>query len=282
MYVNIIDSVLEGKPKDFDAFLAAMREAGYEAKHGKHLAFFGPGQKKFIRCDTLKGDHTTEAIRERIEGKRDYVPTHKPRRTAQPQRKTPSLLIGIQAKIQAGKGAGYERFAKVFNLKQAAQTLIYLQEHGLNNYADLAAKASAATQRHNDLSDQLKVLEGNLTDNAALQKQIATYAKTRATYLEYRKSGYSKAFKATHEADILLHQTAKKFFDAQGLSRLPTVASLRAEYAAVLEEKKNAYREFRQARDEMRTLLTVKANVEQLLNTPTQPENEHQRPEPSR
>lgn len=93
---------------------------------------------------------------------------------------------------------------------------------------------------------------------------------------------YSKAFKATHEANILLHQTSKKYFDEHGLQKLPTVASLRVEYAAVLEEKKTAYREFRQARDEMRELLIVKANVDQLLNTPTQQENERQRPEPSR
>lgn len=167
-------------------------------------------------------------------------------------------------------------------MKQAAQTLIYLREHGLNDYADLSAKTSAATQRLGDLSGKLKALEGKLTDNAALQKQIATYAKTRAVYLEYRKSGYNKAFKASHEADILLHQTAKKFFDEQGLSKLPAVASLRAEYAAVLEEKKTAYRDYRQAHSEMRTLLTVKANVDQLLSTPSQPKNERQRPEPSR
>lgn len=279
---NTIDSVLESKPTDFEAFLSAMLEAGYEAKQGKHLAFLGGGQKKFIRCDTLKDDHTTEAIRERIEGKRQYTPPKKTRRAVQPQQKTPSLLIDIQAKIQAGKGAGYERFAKVFNLKQAAQTLIYLQEHGLTDYADLTEKASAATQTFNTLSDRLKVLEGKLTANADLQKQIVTYAKTRAVYLEYRKSGYSKAFKATHEADILLHQTAKKYFDEHGLKKFPTVASLRAEYAAALEEKKTAYREFRQARSDMRELLTVKANVDQLLHQPTQPENEPQRPAPSR
>ena len=202
---DTIDAVLETKPTDFDAFLAAMREAGYEAKLGKHLAFFGPGQKKFIRCDTLKGDHTTEAIRERIEGKREYTPPKKNRRPLQPQPQKPSLLIDIQAKIQAGKGAGYQHYAKLFNLKQSANTLIYLQEHGLTDYAELQAKASAATQSFNALSDQLKVMEGTLTANAALQKQIVTYAKTRATYLEYRKSGYSKAFKATHKADILLH-----------------------------------------------------------------------------
>lgn len=51
-----------------------------------------------------------------------------------------NLLVDIQAKLQAGKGAGYERWAKVFNLKQMAQTLNYLSENNLMNIEDLTAK----------------------------------------------------------------------------------------------------------------------------------------------
>jgi hypothetical protein len=109
-------------------------------------------------------------------------------------------------------------------------------------------------------------LDAKLTANAVLQKHIVTYAKTRQTYVDYRKSGYSKAFRATHETDILLHQTAKKAFDELGIKKLPTVASLRAEYAPLLEEKKRAYAEVKAARDESRELLTAKSNVDRLLN----------------
>ena len=42
-----------------------------------------------------------------------------------------NLLVDIQAKLQAGKGAGYARWAKVFNLKQMAQTVNFLTEHHL-------------------------------------------------------------------------------------------------------------------------------------------------------
>ncbi len=40
---------------------------------------------------------------------------------------------------------------------------------------------------------------------------------------------------------------------------------MQAEYAALLEQKKKAYAEYRQTREEMRELLTHKANVERLL-----------------
>jgi hypothetical protein len=116
---------------------------------------------------------------------------------------------------------------------------IYLQEKGLDDYSVLKEKASAASARFNELSERIKTLETGLSDNANLQKQIVTYSKTRNTYVEYRKAGYSKKFRELHEADIILHQAAKKAFDDLGYGegkRLPTVASLRAEYAPMLDD----------------------------------------------
>ena len=68
-----------------------------------------------------------------------------------------------------------------------------------------------------------------------------------------------------NESDILLHQAAKKFFDESGLKKLPSVKSLQAEYAALLAEKKEAYADYRKARDDMKELLTVRANVQKLM-----------------
>ena len=62
-----------------------------------------------------------------------------------------------------------------------------------------------------------------------------------------------------------MHKAAKKAFDELGVKKLPTVKSLQAEYAALLTEKKAAYADYRKARDEMKELLTVKANVDHLL-----------------
>ncbi len=59
-----------------------------------------------------------------------------------------NLLVDIQAKLQAGKGAGYARWAKVFNLKQMAQTMARLSEHNLLEYAALEEKSAAATARY--------------------------------------------------------------------------------------------------------------------------------------
>ena len=80
-----------------------------------------------------------------------------------------NLLVDIQAKLQAGKGAGYARWAKVFNLKQMAQTLNYLSEHGLLDYADLETKTTEETARYHALSDQIKAAEKRMAEIAVLR-----------------------------------------------------------------------------------------------------------------
>ena len=104
-----------------------------------------------------------------------------------------------------------------------------------------------------------------MAEIAVLKTHIIDYAKTRDIYAAYRKAGYSKKFRAEHEADILLHQAAKRAFDELNIKKLPKMKDLQAEYAALLAEKKAAYTDYRKAREEMRELLAVKANVDQIM-----------------
>ena len=181
------------------------------------------------------------------------------------------MLVDIEAAIRSGKGPGYERWAKVFNLKQLSQAVLYLKEHGDMGYEDLLEKANAATTNFNTLSVQIKDLESKMNANAELQKQIVNYAKTRAVYVEYRKAGYSKKFRTEHEAEILLHQAAKNHFDELGIKKLPSVKSLREEYTDLLEQKRKAYSAYKQAKNDMKELHNVRANVEYLLEISSPP-----------
>jgi len=271
-----IDAALAQRPADFAAFLRLMEAAGFKAqRRGSSLSFLAPGQEKATRCrkKTLGDDYTPEAIQERIEGRR-VVSSSRSKAPAKPARKV-NLLIDIQSKLQAGKGAGYAQWAKVFNLKQMAQTISFLEENGLLEYDALAARAAEGTARFNELSGTIKRTEGRMAEIAALQKQIVNYSKTRDVYAAYRKAGYSKKFLAAHETEILLHKAAKAAFDKLCLQKLPTYKTLQAEYAGLLAEKKKAYAEYAAAKKEMQAVLTAKANVDRLLGAPPErPEQE--------
>ncbi len=268
-----IDAALAEKPKDFEEFLKLLQASGIEVnRERKHLRLRTSPEHRYARCDTLKGDYTEQAIKERIAGTRTVTS----RRTSyQKPTKKIGMLVDIEAALRAGKGPGYERWAKVFNIKQLSQAVLYLKEHGDMDYAELKAKSDAVTADFNALSAQIKELESKMNANAELQKQIVNYAKTRAVYAEYRKAGYSKKFRSAHEADILLHQAAKKYFDELGITKLPSVKGLREEYAALLEQKRKAYSAYKQARTDMKELHNVRANVEYLLEIHTEQTPKH-------
>ena len=261
-----IDAALEKKPADLDALLAFLREVGIDVSpRGKSIRLKAPGQKRFVRLDagSLGENYGIDALLAVLAGEKSHTPLPKKIHRADPPKV--NLLVDIQAKLQAGKGAGYARWASVFNLKQIAQTMNYLTEHGLLDYAELAAKTDEAKAQSNGMLEKIKAAEKRMAEIAVLKTHIINYSKTRDVYVAYRKAGYSKKFKAEHESEILLHQAAKKAFDALGLKKNPTVKSLQAEYAALLAEKKSDYADYRKARDEMRELLTVKANVDRIL-----------------
>ena len=151
------------------------------------------------------------------------------------------------------------------NLKQMAQTMNYLTEHGLLQYSNLVSKAESATAKYNDLAARIQAAEKRMAEIAVMKTHIINYVKTKDVYAAYRKAGYSKKYLAEHEPDILLHKAAKKAFDEQGLQKLPTVKKLQSEYAELLVQKKRNYTAYRQARDEMRELLKAKANVDRIL-----------------
>ena len=100
--------------------------------------------------------------------------------------------------------------------------------------SDLASKAATAAERHNDLRAQIKSAEKRMEEIGTLRTHIIQYAKTRNTYVAYRKAGYSKKFLEAHREEIALHKAAKDAFDKLGLKKLPKVKDLNAEYAEVL------------------------------------------------
>ena len=252
-----IDAAMQQKPKDFPELLALLQTMGYEIKLSENPSFKKAGDLRFVRLDSIKKKgYSKQELLDAILGK--YP--HKPLKAA-----PVNLIIDIQQKLAAGKGAGYAQWAKVFNLKQMAKTLNYLQENQLLQYDTLAKKVDTANATQSELLAQIKDAERKLLDNAALQTHLLNYSKTRDTYIAYRKAGYSKKFLQKHETEIMLHKTAKKAFDDLGLQKLPTRKSLQIEYAAVLQEKKKAYAQYSQSKEDLRELLTIKANIDQIL-----------------
>lgn len=253
-----LDRFLLCNPRNMDELLLLFQEAGYECKGGKHPAVKKGDQKRFIRFSSLGDACSEENLTARFTGTKSG-------QTAKADRRPFDLLIDIQEKLNSGKGAGYERWAKRFNVKQMAQVLLYLQENGIRDYDHLSEIAAVTSDKYRSLSEQIRAAESRMTELSDLKKQIINYAKTRDIYTEYRKHGYSKGFFEEHREELTLHKAAKDYFDKHEIRKLPKVTDLNAEYTELLKQKKALYAEYRKVKTQQKEIQLAKRNVDTFL-----------------
>lgn len=242
--------------RSFEEFLSKMRKEGYEVSTHGLLKFRAAGQERFTRSRTLGTGYSEEALKEKIYGK-TKVPVA--------DRKKVNLLIDIQSKLAAGKRKGYEYWAKVFNLKEAARTLNFLTEAGISDYAQLEQREAEVSARFQEISGKMKQLEGRMAEVADLKYHIIRYSKTRETYRKYRQAKDKAAFYLEHAEEITQHEAAKKAFDAFSGEKLPTVSALQSEYRKLFNEKQQFGEEFAKLKKEMQNYRDAKKNVDQIL-----------------
>ena len=254
-----IDAALEKQPSSLAAFLSLMEQFGYEVKQQRGaISFRAPGQERFtrLRSSTLGKGYGQKDIEAALSGARTGTGHHSHR---------VNLIIDIQSKLQ-GKGPGYERWAKVFNLKQMAAALAFLQENNLMEYGQLEKKAAETTEHFHTLSGQIKSTEAALQTNKELKAATVQYARTRPVFQEYKARKYSRRFLAEHEADIELYRAAcadfKRILDG---AKPPKMDELKEESRELVEKKKKLYAEYRKVKEEMREVTAAKANIDYLL-----------------
>ena len=258
-----IDTILLEEPKDFEDFLKRMEREGFFIRREKQLAIMPEGSVRPIRFKSLGKGYTEEDIVKRILGDESLVPKSK----SFAERINYSL-IDIQKKLQEGKGGGYQRWAKVFNVKQTAKTILFLQERGIYDYESLKKLTDSTADRMTELGASIKEKEKRRGAIRALKMHIINYAKTREVYVEYRKSGYSKKFFEVHREELALHKAAKEAFSQSCLDKLPTVKQLNQEFYEILQAKKEEYAEYRKLKDELREYQIARKNMEIVLDIP--------------
>lgn len=271
-----IDRALLRKPKDMQELVRLLQEAGYEYKDGKQPAVRGKGQKRFVRFRSLGEGYSVEELSASIEGTCVHKPKPKKKYRVSTvsmqshQKPEMSFLIDIQAKIQAGKGGGYTRWVKVFNLKQMAQAMLFMQEHGISGYEELHEKASGFLKTQDSLLESIKADEARLQEIAVMKKHIVNYAKAKDVFAEYKASGYSQRFFEEHRDILTLRRAAKEAFDEYKKihgkdSKIPRVKKLSAEYVEILERKKRNYSDYRKLKKETKNWQVAEQIVSMIM-----------------
>ena len=177
-------------------------------------------------------------------------------------------MVDIEAKKAGGKGQGYEKWAALFNLKQAAASLAVYEQSGFSSLEELEAALTEARAGLQDTTAKLKALESTLSGKKELRRQVLAYAKTKPARdgLKAQKSEKARqAYREKHESDFLIADAAVRYFKEQGITKLPARKTLQEEIEQLISGKDSLYNSYREQKQRVRELQTVKGNIDQLL-----------------
>jgi len=307
--VGIIDDVLAtGQLKNFDDFLKHLAKAGCKVKQlGKTISIQPPKAERFFRLKSgkkgLPVGYDEESLRNKIAEMQIDIPAelHDSREeilTAADAKTTPAtdalpvqkavapipteqikpshdkkinLIIDLENSIKAQESHGYAKWAKGFNLQQAAETLLFLQTNNLTDMDALTHAAAVAKSDYDSLQNRIDTASTRINAVNTLQKHIGAYNKNRDVYSQYLRSKRNPQFRQDNEKAIATIEEAKAYFDSLGLEKLPTIKELREEYSTLSQEKHNC----QQAKNEMKQyvfdLQSAKQNAEMLLGIDGEP-----------
>ena len=213
----------------FDEFSSLLLQEGVTVKESRgRLSYLTPDRTKPITARKLGDDFDRAAVFAVLEqnaARAAEAPARSPdpprtikdrlqvarAEIAAPKQDGVQRLVDIEQKMAEGKGRGYERWAKIHNLKQAAKTLSVYQQYGFTSPEQLEAAVDTAYQKMRQTSGELKALETKLQGKKKLQRQVLAYAQTKAARdgLRAQKSEKARAaYRQAHESDFIIADAA--------------------------------------------------------------------------
>ena len=259
-----IYSVLN-KATTFEEFSALlMQEHGVAVKESRgRLSYCPPGRTKFITAKKLSKKLEKEQVLTALSQNIRLTPTIQPSSEKKPDKIR--KLVDIQAKVAAGKGIGYERWAKKFNLKSWSQTLLLLQEKGLLSEDALNQRIAELQTQYDDALAVVKDMDARMDSIKELRGHLSVYRQYKPLAQKLQTVRNPAKFKEQHRAELTVYQAARAYFKANGIktvSDLPDTDKLDAEYRKLSSEKNGFYQHYKQAQQELRELRNAQQNVE--------------------
>ena len=270
----------------FDEFSSLLLQEGVTVKESRgRLSYLTPDRTKPITARKLGDDFDRAAVFAVLEqnaARAAEAPARSPdpprtikdrlqvarAEIAAPKQDGVQRLVDIEQKMAEGKGRGYERWAKIHNLKQAAKTLSVYQQYGFTSPEQLEAAVDTAYQKMRQTSGELKALETKLQGKKELRQQVLAYAKTKPIRegLKAQKSEKARAaYRQAHESDFIIADAAARYFKAHGITKLPARKALQAEIEQLISEKDGLYNTYHEQKQRFKELQTVKRNINQIL-----------------
>ena len=130
------------------------------------------------------------------------------------------LYINISTYVTTDNREGFERWAKLNNLKEAARTFNYLFENNLLNYEDFQQHISDVENSVKAADQRIEEISAELGTQKLIQKHCDSYRFCRKVIEDCKSAKDPKAYRTKHQAEYQLHDSLKKELQNLGIAKI--------------------------------------------------------------
>ena len=165
---------------------------------------------------SLGSYYSEENVRIRLAKNRSKVKT--PKHLSREAR----LYINISTYVTTDNREGFERWAKLNNLKEAARTFNYLSENNLLNYEDFKQHVSDVDASVKVADQRITQINSELSTQKIIQKHCDSYHLCRKVIEDCKSAKNPKAYRIKHQTEYQLHDSLKKELQDLGVTKIPS------------------------------------------------------------
>ena len=248
------------------------------------FSYLHPEREKYIRARKLGTDFDQAHLLKVFE-KNAKTKTQKPQVCMQPEydpsfdylskpeaalhfRSDLHLVVDLQNNLKAQQNAAYARKVIITNLREAAKTLCFIQEHGYDSLEELEA---ALKESNHELTESRSAVRASDDRIKVLNEQIhyiGQYFTNKAVHNAFLNAKDKKSFREQHSAELALYNAARKFLKNSFPDMVPTLGKLKAERDALIQARKEKKDRYDSAKAAQKDLFTVRTNVATILDEP--------------
>ena len=221
--------------------------------------------------DAIPADRTLSSI-EGTSGR--YAP-----KQGAPQAPAIGRMVDIEAKKAEGKGVGYEKWAKLHNLKEWSKSFLYLQENGLLSPEQIEAAVDAAAAESREARSRYDEASAMVEDKKKLLEAMDNYRRTKPAVDAGRKLKGKKAemYQRAYESDIIINEAAKRqLAELNAPNPLPKRKEIISEIQTLISEKNDCYNEYREKSGRLHELMTIQRNYQMAMQPQKHKKRSHE------
>ncbi|MBQ6735675.1 MAG: relaxase, partial [Lachnospiraceae bacterium] len=244
---------------DFKRFLESEYHVEVKESRGR-FSYLTPGRQKPITSRMLGTDFSKESI--------EMFFASGKQKAAQKVKATVERVIDIEAKKAEGKGAGYEKWAKLFNLKQSAKALAFIQERNIRTLAELDQAISDQVTAEFDARHAIKDIEKEIADCAELADWCVKYRENNPVCKKIKACKTKKEqddFRDSHSANFILRDAAVRYFKEHNITQLPSAKALAERRADLISQKNESYNKWQEEKQLLQDLRNARTNMQAVL-----------------